>query len=298
MTDSDDEVLLAEFGISRTLVLQWTAVSTLGFVIAIVGFLALYYAITGDETATELTLGLAVEGVWWWNLALSFLAFLVLMAVVILPHELCHGLAIRAFGGEPRYGFGVSYFVFPYAFATSDTRLTRNQFVVTALAPLVVLTLLGVPLMILFEIPWLAIPLALNAGGAVGDVWMSLILLSYPAGVTVLDRETGVEIYGPPGTERWETAPATVVWDVLVGFTGGVIITAVVVGVLTPLVLSAIGVGAITIGIPDSPLFLFEFVRTNGGIEFTAGPGMLIVGAVIGLLYAYIRARRRGGEAA
>lgn len=298
MSEPDDEVLLAEFGVSRTLVLQWTAVSTLGFVIAVVGFLVLYYTVTGDETATELALGVAIDGVWWWNLALSFLALVALMALVVLPHEFCHGLAIRAFGGQPRYGLGVTQFVFPYAFATTDTRLTRNQFIIVALTPLVVLTLLGLPLMILFELPWLAVPLALNAGGAVGDVWMSLILFSYPAGVTVLDRETGVEIYGPPGTERWETAPATVVWDVLVGFTGGVIFTAVVVGVLVPFALSAVGVAAVTIGIPDSPLFLFEFARTNGGVEFTAGPGILVVGAVIGLLYAYTRTRSRGGKVA
>jgi len=170
MSEPDDEVLLAEFGVSRTLVLQWTAVSTLGFVIAVVGFLVLYYAITGDETATELTVGLASDGVWWWSLALSFLALVVLMALVVLPHEFCHGLAIRAFGGQPRYGLGVTHFVFPYAFATTDTRLTRNQFIIVASTPLVVLTLLGLPLMILLELPWLAVPLALNAGGAVGDV--------------------------------------------------------------------------------------------------------------------------------
>lgn len=294
-SNGDDDVLLATFGMSRTLVLQWTAVSTLGFVVGLAGFLIFYYGVTGDTTATELTLGLGFEGVWWWSLALSFLAFLALIALVILPHEFCHGIAIRAFGGEPRYGLGVAYFLFPYAFATTETRLTRNQFIVVALTPLVVLTVLGVPLMLLFELPWLAIPLAMNVGGAVGDVWMSLLLLSYPAGVTVLDRETGVEVYGPPETERWETAPATVVWDALVGFTGGVIITAVVVGLLVPLVLSAIGVGALTVGIPDSPVFLFEFARTNGGVEFSAGSGILVVGAAIGLLYAYARAQRRRG---
>jgi len=113
-----------------------------------------------------------------------------------VPHELCHGLAIKAFGGQPSYGMGVAYFVFPYAFATTETRFTRNQFLVIALAPLVVLTLIGVPVMILFEWPWLAVPLALNAGGAVGDVWMALILLSYPSEVTVLDSTTGLEVYG------------------------------------------------------------------------------------------------------
>lgn len=134
------------------------------------------------------------------------------MALVIGLHELCHGAAIRAFGGAPRYGVGVVYAVVPYAFATTDTRFTRNQFLVAALAPLVLLTLVGVPAMVLFERPWLAVPLALNADGAVGDVWMALTLLSYPAEVSVVDSETGLELYGPPGLERRETAPTTVVW--------------------------------------------------------------------------------------
>ena len=296
MTETNEEVLLARFGLSRTLVLQWTAVSSLGFIIAIIGFLMLYYGITGDDAATNLHLGLAVEGAWWWSVALSFLTFVVLIAVVVVLHELCHGLAIRAFGGEPRYGFGVAYFLVPYAFATTETHLTRNQFILVALAPLVVLTGVGVPVMILFELPWLAMPLALNAAGAVGDLWMSLIVLSYPAEVTVLDNETGIEIYGPPETERWESAPATVVWDVLVGFTGGVIITAILVGVLLPFVLSALGAGSVTLGIPETPFIIFEFARKNGGAEFTAGFGILIIGAILGLGYAYSRARGRRGN--
>lgn len=296
MTEQTDSVLLARFGMSRTLVLQWTAVSTLGFLVSLVMFLALYYVVTGDGTATELSLGLDPDGLWWWNLALSILAVVALMALVILPHELCHGIAIRAFGGNPRYGVGVAYFVFPYAFATTDTRFTRNQFLVVVLAPLVVLTLLGVPLMVLFEWPWLAVPLAMNAGGAVGDVWMALILLSYPPGVSVLDSETGLEVYGPPGLERREAAPAAVVWDLLVGFAGGVLAVAAIVGVLVPFVLSVAGVDALSVGIPDSPLFVFEFVRTDGGAEFAAGPGILVVGAVLGLLYGYLRARGRGSD--
>lgn len=73
-------------------------------------------------------------------------------------------------GGTPRYGLGIVYAAFPYAFAATDTRFTRDQFLVVTLAPLILLTLLGVPTMVLFEWPWLAVPLALNAGGAVGDV--------------------------------------------------------------------------------------------------------------------------------
>ncbi|MDS0477208.1 DUF3267 domain-containing protein [Natrinema sp. 1APR25-10V2] len=289
MSNHVDEELLAQFSLSRALVLQWTVVSIIGFLISVGGFLVLYVLVTGDETALVGSLGVGIEEVWWWNLALSVVALVAVMALVIVPHELCHGLVMKAFGGHPRYGIGVAYVVFPYAFATTETRFTRNQFLVIALAPLVVLTLAGVPVMILFEWPWLAVPLALNAGGAVGDVWMALVLLSYPAEVTVLDSTTGLEIYGAPGLDRWDTAPATVVWDLLVGFAGGVLIVALTVGVLVPFVLAAVGAGSVLLGIPDSPLYIFEFSRTPNGVEFSAGPGIVIIGAIIGLLYGYIR---------
>ena len=293
MDRGTNDELLAEFGVSRDLVLQWTVVSTVGMLVSLVGFLFVYYLVTGDATVTEFGFD---ETAGWWNLGLTFLFVMGSMALVIVVHELCHGAAIRAFGGTPRYGLGVVYAVFPYAFATTDTRFTRNQFLVVALAPLVLLTGIGVPVMIAFEWPWLAVPLALNAGGAVGDVWMALTLLSYPADVSVVDSETGLEVYGLPGLERWETAPATVVWDLVVGTAGGVLMLAVVIGVLTPIVLAALGIDSLTIGVPDTLLFVFGFLRTpDGGVEFSMGSGVFLVGGAVGIVYAYVRARRRTG---
>lgn len=174
MTESDsvakqkaDDVLIAEFGMSRPLVVQWTLVSTVGVLVSLFGFLLMYHGVTGDAAVTEFAF---TPDTGWWNLGLTLLVVAGLSFGIIFPHELCHGLAIRAFGGHPRYGFGVAYFVFPYAFATTETRFTRNQFLVIALAPLVVLSVVGVPIMLVFEWTWLAIPLAMNAGGAVGDI--------------------------------------------------------------------------------------------------------------------------------
>jgi len=290
--EATDE-LLAEFGVSRQLVFQWIVVSVFGVLVSLVGFLLVYFLATGDAGVTEFGFEAATG---WWNLGLTFLFAVVSMLLVIVFHELCHGAAIRAFGGTARYGLGVVYAVFPYAFATTDTRFTRNQFLVVALAPLVLLTLLGVPAMVLFEWPWLAVPLALNAGGAVGDVWMALTLLSYPTGVSVIDSETGLEVYGPPGLEGWETAPATVVWDLVVGTAGGVLALSVAIGVVVPLALATIGVDSLTVGIPDTLLFVFGFRRPpDGGVEFSMGSGVFLVGCAVGIVYAYVRARRRSG---
>lgn len=288
--ETTDDVLIAEFGMSRPLVLQWTVVSTVGFLVSLFGFLLVYYAATGDAAVTEFAL---TPDTGWWNLGLTLLIVVGLTLLVIFPHELCHGLAIRAFGGQPRYGLGVAYFVFPYAFATTDTRFTRNQFIVIALVPLVVLSMIGIPIMLAFGWAWVALPLAMNAGGAVGDIWMALTLLSYPSGVSVVDTTTGLEVYGPSGFERSETAPATVVWDLFVGIGGGILALAVIGGILVPLVLSATGIAALTLGVPDSPLLILEFIRTDGGVEFTMGAGVFAIGAFIGIGYAYIRSRRR-----
>ena len=122
---------------------------------------------------------------------------------------------------------------------------------------------------------------------------MALTLLSYPSGVSVVDRTTGLEVYGPSGFERSKTAPATVVWDLFVGIAGGVLALAVIGGILVPLVLSAIGIDALTLGIPDSPLLIIEFTNTDGAVEFTMGTGILAIGAFVGICYAYLRSRRR-----
>lgn len=67
---------------------------------------------------------LAGVGVGWWSLALGPPVFVVLTTGVILPHEPVHGLAIRYYGGTPRYGVGLVHFVLPYASATTATRKT------------------------------------------------------------------------------------------------------------------------------------------------------------------------------
>lgn len=285
------ETLIAEYGLSRALVVQWTVVSLLGVVVSLFGLLALYYGLTGDASGVEFVV---TPETGWWNLGLSIIFLVGMAMVVIVPHELCHGLAINVVGGKPRYGLGVAYLVFPYAFATSETRFSRNQFVVVALAPLVILSAIGIPVMVAVEWPWLAVPLALNAGGAAGDLWMVATLLGYPSTVTIVDTTTGLEIYGPPSLERREIAPVSVLWHLIVGIAGSVVLLAVGGGIGVPLALAVLGVDALVVGVPDTPLVVLEFLRTpDGSVEFTMGTGLFAIGACLGLVYAYLRSNGR-----
>lgn len=117
------------------------------------------------------------------------------VVLIVLPaHEWIHGLVIARCGHKPRYG--VKLFVL---FATSDGALfRRDEFIRIALAPLVVVTAAG-SLMMLF-LPfglayWAGLAVILNAGGAIGDLWMTVIVLRYDSSALVRDEEDSMRIF-------------------------------------------------------------------------------------------------------
>lgn len=244
---------------------------------------------TLTDGSTEFVVRTTVFG--WWNQALSLLLFAVLTTIIILPHELLHGLAISYFGGTPRYGAEIAYFVLPYAYATTDTRFTRNQFIVIALAPLVGLTVIGVPLMIAFEWSWLVVPLAANAGGAVGDLWMVLTLLGYPSHVRVEDSTTGMRILGRKNDQRIGHSVTAFAWDAVTGAAVASVGLLVVIGLFAPIVLPALGIESLALGQPETPTFVFAFESGPRGFSSNVGFGALVLGGVLGLAYSFVKSR-------
>lgn len=248
---------------------------------------------TRREPARRRLFDFAPAGAGWWNEALNLLLVLVLATGIILPHEGLHGLAIRYYGGRPRYGVGLAHFVLPYAYATTDHRFTRDQFLVVLLTPLVALTLVGVPAMIAFEWGWLLLPLAANAGGAVGDLWMTLTLLGYPSHVRVEDHRNGVRILGREGDRPRELSVTAAVWDALVGAAVASVGLLVLLSFGGVFVLSALGVESFTVGTPGTITYLFAFTNTPEEISLSVGGGVPVVGALVGLAYAFGRAHLR-----
>lgn len=283
------ETVLAEFELTRSLSLQWTVVGTLGFIVGIGVFGALLTTFTG--AAPQLTVRLVDAG--WWNAALDVLVFAVLATAVVPVHEYVHGFAITYYGGTTSYGVGLAHFVLPYAYATTDHRFDRGEFVVVALAPLVVLSVLGTGLMLALGWGWLVVPLAANAAGAVGDVWMTLTVLGYPEHVRVEDSATGVRVLGRPDDDPLPHSVTAVAWDAVVGGAAAVVVVLLTLGVVGPFALSALGVESLTLGRPGSVTFLFEYVETPDSLSYSVGPGVVFVGVGLGLLYAFVESRRR-----
>lgn len=125
-------------------------------------------------------------------------AIVVVTAIVLLImviHELIHGLFFWIFTrSKPKYGFKGLY---AYA-AAPEWYIPRNQFLVIGLAPLIILTLLG---LVLFRfLPPLGIfidvfGMTLNAAGAVGDIFIVALLLRKPASYLFRDFGTGITLY-------------------------------------------------------------------------------------------------------
>ncbi len=119
------------------------------------------------------------------------------LALIVLPvHEWIHGLVIARYGHRPRYG--IKLFVL---FATSDGALfRRDEFIRIALAPLLVISLVGAIIMLFLPFGlayWVALAVVLNAGGAIGDLWMTAVVLRFDSSALVRDEEDSMRVFAP-----------------------------------------------------------------------------------------------------
>lgn len=119
------------------------------------------------------------------------------MLLVVILHEAAHGLFFWLFTRErPTFGVGLLY---AYA-AAPGWYLPRNQFIIIGLAPLVLLSAIG-----LIGLPWLPFPwvppllvgLIINAAGAAGDLYVVARLLRQPRAALVRDEGATMVLFTP-----------------------------------------------------------------------------------------------------
>lgn len=168
--------------------------SLVGLVASIIGFVGWYLIVQIMRGPVPGGIGLP-----------SLVLWLAVIAVFGL-HEWIHGLAIRWAGHRPRYGAVTArltkYIAIPYAlYATADNAyFPRNVFIVIALAPLIVISILCMVLLVLLpnSLAFYVIAAAvLNGSGAIGDVWMTWIALKYPPDVLIQDEAVAIRIFAP-----------------------------------------------------------------------------------------------------
>lgn len=187
------------FHLTPEISLIWTALGSLLLILAAAAS-SWYYAMIHAETVI---FRLDSSGGGLGTGIISFLGWLIITFGTIIVHELLHGIAFATFGGSPHYGFKVKYFM-PLAYATSPGNcFRRNIFIIIALAPLVIIDIGCLVLLAIFpQATWLIWVIALNTGGAIGDIWMTVQLLRCPQSIRVEDRKEGIAIYAPPDVTR------------------------------------------------------------------------------------------------
>ena len=133
------------------------------------------------------------------NLLLDLLLLIVVMALAILLHELVHGFFFWLFTGRrPEFGLQPGY---AYA-AMPDWFFPRGRYLVIGLSPLIGLTALGLIACAFLPQPWLAAVLAgmvINAGGAIGDLYVCWRVLRDQPDVWIKDSGDGFQLYRRQG---------------------------------------------------------------------------------------------------
>jgi hypothetical protein len=111
--------------------------------------------------------------------------------ILILPiHELIHAAAFAFWGGKPYFGAKLPYALYCGA---KDQLFHRNQYFVVGLAPLVVITLVGIIFILISPVlaSYTLFALIGNFSGAAGDIWVVRKLSRRPRSILVEDTEAG-----------------------------------------------------------------------------------------------------------
>lgn len=134
-------------------------------------------------------------------LALLIGALAVTLVVAVL-HELTHAVVFWLVTHEwPVFGFRGLY---AYA-AAPKWYIPRLPYLLVGLAPLLLLTLLGLALLRVLPlgtVPAVVFALTINAAGAVGDLYLVFRLLFLPSGCLIHDEGNSVTWYVPAETRR------------------------------------------------------------------------------------------------
>jgi hypothetical protein len=139
---------------------------------------------------------MSVEGV---QVFLGLGISLGLTLILISVHELTHGLTASLYGARPLYGAGLMHRVVPYLYCTVERhRFTRTQYAAVALAPALLVS--GVGAVWVGFLPlggWLVAPIAVDLGGCVADLWVTVLVYRQPQGTLVENLKRGVRMRDP-----------------------------------------------------------------------------------------------------
>jgi Putative zincin peptidase len=126
---------------------------------------------------------------------LDLFVLVISLVVFLALHELVHGAFFWIYSRSwPKFGLRSGY---AYA-AAPGWYFPRRQYLVIALAPFVLLTILGMILLAVVPVGMLAAILfgmVTNAAGAVGDIWIAFMIIKERRTIVIEDLGDGFHFY-------------------------------------------------------------------------------------------------------
>ncbi|MDD5368859.1 MAG: DUF3267 domain-containing protein [Anaerolineaceae bacterium] len=164
------------------------------FLFLLSGSLFLAFALTIGKLDLSFTQGGFKIGIWEAGVGLAAIP------ATIVFHEVVHGLTMRMFGAQPKYGMLRTHLVF-YATAPGYA-FQRNACITVEIAPFVVLSVLAIMGLFILQgsiwVPLLAVCAAMNAGGAAADLWMTSKIFRYSKAAYIIDERDGFKVLTGP----------------------------------------------------------------------------------------------------
>jgi hypothetical protein len=179
----------------------WTVIATVLTIAGFLLFLWIYALVHGEFGSGGALIEYGTEGdTTYFSVQFTGILLLILISFgVLFIHEGIHALGFRMFGGRPIVGAMVIQKILPAFYCSAPGyRFTKLQFSVIVLGPLVVISLVGIALMpFVNDGVLLVLPLAVNFGGAIGDIWMFVLTMRRPTGTMIEDLKDGIRFHYP-----------------------------------------------------------------------------------------------------
>lgn len=164
-------------------------ISWIQILVTIVTFFALYLL----EGLVIHPTGSALIGSEQFGIVGAVFFIIALFFIIIIIHELIHGLFFKLFSPESKVKFG---FKGGMAYATSPgTVYTRGQFFIIIIMPFIILTSIMITMMFMLPNPAYKYYIALHTGACAGDFYYCYLILKYKHLSYAEDTEVGMSLY-------------------------------------------------------------------------------------------------------
>lgn len=121
-----------------------------------------------------------------------------LLLIIVVIHELIHGLFFKLFAPNSRVKFG---FKSGMAYASSPGSIfSRGEFIIILLAPFVIITLIGITLMVFYPHGSYKYILILHTAACAGDFYFAFIIFANKHLTYCEDTEVGITLYSEDPT--------------------------------------------------------------------------------------------------